>query len=147
MNYFTTEKLLTYAPLNALLIATNQKLGMSLHPSYVTVGEVYEPNGLLAKVKVTARTEVPNSEEGRFSNEGWLTIDRIDIGTFFDGQYVITYDGAITSYDVGRIITEQTGILFDERDFPDSVITPQSNKLVVSPRSLRWVGELTIISA
>lgn len=147
MNYFTTEKLLTYPPVSALLIAANQKLGLSLHPSYVTVGEVYEPNGLLAKVEVAARTEVPNSEEGRFSNKGWLTIDRIDIGTFFDGQYVVTYDGAITSYDVARIITEQTGILFDERDFPDSVITPQSNKLVVSPRSLRWVGELTIISA
>lgn len=142
MNYFTTEKLLTYPPVSALLIAANQKLGLSLHPSYVIVGEVYEPNGLLAKVEVAARTE-----EGRFSNKGWLTIDRIDIGTFFDGQYVVTYDGAITSYDVARIITEQTGILFDERDFPDSVITPQSNKLVVSPRSLRWVGELTIISA
>lgn len=147
MNYFTTEKLLTYPPVNALLIATNEKLGLSLHPSYVAVGEVYEPVGLLAKVEISSRTEVPNSEELRFTGKGWVVIDRIDISTFFDGQYAVTYDGAITSYDVARIITEQTGILFDERDFPDTVITAQSNKLVVSPRSLRWVGELTIVPA
>lgn len=147
MDYFTTEKLLTYAPVSALLIAVNEKLGTSLHPSYVTVGEVTAPNGLLATVEISASAEVPNSQEKRFSGKGTVTIDRIDIGPFFGGQYAVKYDGAITSYDVARLITDQTGILFDERDFPDSVITAQSNKLKVSPRSLRWVGELTIVLA
>jgi hypothetical protein len=147
MSFFTTEKLLTYLPINALLIATNEKLGLSLHPSYVSVGEVTAPNGLLATVEITARDEEPNSLEKRFSGKGTVTIDRINIATFFGGPYSIKYDGAISSFDVARIITEQTGILFDDRDFPDAIITAQSNKLVVSPRSLRWVGELTIIPA
>lgn len=147
MGYFSTEKLLTYPPINALLIATNEKLGLSLHPSYVKVGEVTNPNGLLATVEISASNEMPNTEEHRFSGKGTITIDRIDIGAFFGGQYAIAYDGAVTSYDVARIITAQTGILFDERDFTDLVITAQSNKLKVSPRSLRWVGEVTIVLA
>lgn len=147
MKYFTTEKLLTYSPTDALLIAINEKLGTSLHPSYVKVSEVTNPNGLLATVEVTASDVAPNSQDHRFSGKGSVTIDRIDIGPFFGGQYVIEYDGAIASYDVARTITAQTGILFDERDFTDQVITGVSNKLKVSPRSLRWVGELTIVLA
>lgn len=147
MKYWTPDKLLTFPPANALLIATNDALGTSLHPDYVVVGEVYDADGMTAKVDITSRTVEPNSLEKRFSNKGFVTIDRMDIGTFFDGSYTIEFDGSIASQDVSRIISEATGIVFDERDFLESVITPLSNKLVASPRSLRWVGELTILSA
>ncbi len=147
MNYFTTEKLLTYDPVSALVISINQKLGSSLNPAYLTVGEVTNPNGLLATVEIAASEIAPNAQEKRFSGKGTVTIDRIDIGSFFGGRYAIEYDGAITSYDVARTITAQTGILFDDRDLTDQVITGVSNKMKVNPRSLRWVGELTIVLA
>lgn len=145
MKFFTTEKLLTFTPESATLIAINERVGTTLHPSYVKIGEVTDAVGLLARVEIEALTTLPNSEEHRFSNKGWVTIDRIDISAFFGGQFAVEYDGKISSLDVARLITSRTGILFDERDFVESVLTEQSNKLVASPRSLRWVGELTIV--
>ena len=145
MKFFTTEKLLTFSPESATLIAINERVGTTLHPSYVKVGEVTDPVGLLAKVEIEALLVPPNSQEGRFSNKGWVTIDRLDIAAFFNGQFVIDFGEAISSLDVARLITERTGILFDERDFVEAVLTEQSNKLVASSRSLRWVGELAIV--
>lgn len=147
MKYWTPDKLLTFPPDRALLIATNDALGTSLHPDYVVVGEVYDVQGNLAKVDITSRTVEPNSLEQRFANKGFVTIDRMDISDFFDGSFTIEYSGVISSKDVARIISDSTGIIFDDRDFTETLITPQSNKLVVSPRSLRWMGELTIAPA
>lgn len=146
MAYFTTVKLLTYDPTSALLIAVNDQTGLSLHPSYVEVGPILSANGNLATVKITARNIAPNLEEKRFLNGGPVEFTRLDLSSFFGGSFKIPYDGAISSLDVARIITDRTGIIFDDRDFQEAVITASANKLKASPNSLRWIGELTIIA-
>lgn len=144
MTYFTTEKLLTYPPFNALLIAANDALGSSLNPKYVEEGAVLSTSGNLLTLEIVASTGDNNRLDKRFVNKGRLTVERIDLATFFEGSVEIEYGAAISSLDVARIIGERTGIVFEERDFVRSVIRPNSNKLVAAPHSLRWVGELTI---
>lgn len=146
MFVFSTETLLTFKPVEALLIAINNSLGTSLHPHYVKVGEVLSADGLKATVEVIARDDQPNIDDNRFSGSGTVTFNRINIGAFFGETYSIGYDTAITSFDVARMITADTGILFDERDFVETVITSDSNVLTASPNSLRWVGELAILT-
>jgi hypothetical protein len=144
MFVFSTETLLTFKPVEALLIAINTSLGTSLHPSYVKVGDVLSADGLKATVELSARDDQPNVDDKRFTGTGTIVFNRISLGEFFGEMYSIGYDTAITSFDVARMITAETGIEFDERDFVESVITSDSNRLVASPNSLRWVGELSI---
>lgn len=146
MSIFTTAELLTYKPTEALLILINESLGTSLNPRYVEIGDIVASDGLQATVEIKALVNEANEEPVRFTGQGTIDFTRLDIGQFFDGQYSLTYDVAITSYDVARMITDNTGILFDERDFVNSVITSDSNKLTASPNSLRWVGELSIVT-
>lgn len=144
MSYFTAMKLMTYLPEEALVIAINDAVGLSLNPKYVSIGEVQPAEDGRVRVTVTASRELPNSQEKRFLNGGSVLLDRKDIAEFFDGGFAIVYDGVISSNDVVKTIQTKTGIRFDERDFLETVISADSPRLVVSPRSLRWVGELPI---
>lgn len=144
---FTTEKLLTFTPEQALTIAINNALQLSLHPHYVTYTVKDSVDAKRATVEVAAKQTEPNVSDVRVKNKGTVVLRRIDLTEFFGMNYRIDYDQAIHTRDVARIITDRTGILFDDRDFVDAVLTPGTNVLTANPQSLRWVGSLTIVSA
>lgn len=143
MSYFTTERLLTYPPFEALLIAVNETLGTRLNPYNAEVVDIATVDGTPQFADVTLKAN--QTVDSLYSGQGPVRLKRLDLSDFFGGSYTIVYDGKVSSLDIARIITDGTGIQFSEDDFVKAVITPSSNKLVASDTSLRWFGELTII--
>lgn len=144
---FTTEKLLTFTPAQALAISINNALSLNLHPDYVDFTVKQALDAKRALVEVAASQSEPNTLDPKVKNKGQVVLRRIDLVEFFGMNYRIDYDKAIHTRDVARIITDRTGILFDDRDFVDAVLTPGANVLTAHAQSLRWVGSLTIVSA
>lgn len=145
MANFSLEQLLRFTPYEAALISFNEQHGTQLNPRYVELTEVIGSEGPQVSLRLKAASIPPNSEENRFTNQALITIQRLDIGALFAGAVRIPYSGQIVSYDVGRILTQRSGIVFDPSDFMDQVLTPESNILKASPKSLRWYGQLTVL--
>lgn len=147
MSNFSLEQLLQWSPLEALLIAYNDKFGTQLNPRYVELVHVIPDDAGRAIVKLKARGVLPNADDQRFFNSGSFSIQRLDLGELFDSVFAIEQFDRIMSRDVARIITQRTGVVFDENDFIEDILTPENNILQVSPYSLRWHGQLTIVQA
>ncbi len=147
MSNFSLEQLLQWPPVEALMIAYNDKFGTQLNPRYVEIVHVIPGDDGQAVVKLKARDVLPNAEDRRFFNSGSFSIQRLDLGALFDNVFVIEQLDRIMSRDVARIITQRTGVVFDANDFIEDILTPENNVLRASPYSLRWYGELTIAQA
>lgn len=144
MANFSLEQLLKYTPFEALLIAYNEQHGTTLNPRYVALDSVLSSNGRNATVRLKARADLPNQEEKKFTNQGDIIIERLNIGELFNEPFYLRYAGRIVARDVATAITKVTGVVFDENDFIEDIITVSNNKLKASPNSLRWYGEMTI---
>jgi len=147
MANFTLDQLLQYPPLEALLIAFNDTHGTQLNPRFVTVDQVFASAGPEVIVRLSAIQAAPNAEANRFINSCDITVVRQDIGEVFGHSFTVDYSGEIVSHDVASIITRRTGVVFAADDFLTEVITPETNRLVAAPTSLRWYGELAILKA
>ncbi|MNB72883.1 hypothetical protein D3C87_1085010 [compost metagenome] len=147
MANFPLEQLLTYTPLQAMLIAINDVHGTQLNPRYVEVDKIVSSSGQNLVVRLKARTVMPNADENRFSGSGDITIKRLNLATIFPVPFVLDYFGEVVSHDVAKTITQRTGIVFDESDFDSVVLTPTSSILKASVNSLRWYGQMTIQKA
>lgn len=147
MANFTLEQLLQYPPYEALLIAFNDTHGTTLNPRFVQLDKVVASEGPVARVRIKATSVLPNKEDQRFSNQTELQVTRLDLADLFNQSFAIPYSGEIVSHDVARVISQRTGVLFEEADFVTEVITPTNNVLKAAPTSLRWYGQLTIVPA
>jgi len=145
MSNFTLEQLLQYPPLDALMICYNDVFGTQLNPRFVEVDRIEAGENGLATVKLKARKDLPNAEDQRFLNTGSFTLQRLHLGEVFDELFQIVHVGEIVSHDVGRIITQKTGVVFSPSDFVTEVLDHEQNLLTAAPESLRWYGSLTII--
>lgn len=147
MANFPLEQLLTYTPMQAMLIAINDVHGTQLNPRYVELDKIVSSSGQNLVVRLKARTVMPNADENRFSGSGDITIKRLNLATIFPVPFVLDYFGEVVSHDVAKTITQRTGIVFDESDFDSVVLTPTSSILKASVNSLRWYGQMTIQKA
>jgi uncharacterized protein (DUF697 family) len=147
MANFPLEQLLTYTPLQAMLIAINDVHGTQLNPRYVELDKIVSSSGQNLVVRLKARTVMPNADENRFSGSGDITIKRLNLATIFPVPFVLDYFGEVVSHDVAKTITQRTGIVFDESDFDSVVLTPTNSILKASANSLRWYGQMTIQKA
>jgi hypothetical protein len=144
MANFSLEQLLQYPPLEALMISYNEVFGTQLNPRYVELVHVIPGEAGQCTVKLKARDVLPNKDEQRFFNTGEFALQRLNLGEVFAEEFSIEHVGEIVSHDVGRIITQKTGVVFDASDFVSEVLTPENNVLKAAPESLRWYGSLTI---
>ncbi|MNP89219.1 hypothetical protein D3C85_16230 [compost metagenome] len=144
MANFSLVHLLKYDPFEALLIAYNDVHGTSLNPRYVMLDSVTPSLGRDVTVRLKARPDIPNEEEKKFSNVGEITVRRLDLTALFGEQFELEHVGEVVSHDVAKVIARVTGIVFDQNDFIDDVITIENNVLKASPVSLRWHGTLVI---
>lgn len=147
MANFPLEQLLTYTPLQAMLIAINDVHGTQLNPRYVEVDKIVSSSGQNLVVRLKARTVLPNADENRFTGSGDVTVKRLNLATIFPAPFVLDYFGEVVSHDVAKTITQRTGIVFDESDFDSVVLTPTNAILKASANSLRWYGQMTIQKA
>lgn len=147
MANFPLEQLLTYTPLQAMLIAINDVHGTQLNPRYVELDKIVSSSGQNLVVRLKARTVLPNADENRFSGSGDIAIKRLNLATIFPVPFVLDYFGEVVSHDVAKTITQRTGIVFDESDFDSVVLTPTNSILKASANSLRWYGQMTIQKA
>lgn len=145
MANFNLVQLLKYSPFEAMLIAYNDEHGTTLNPRYVMLDRIVSSSGPEITVRLKARPDTPNREEKKFSNQGDITVRRLNLSDLFDEPFYLPYSGRIVSGDVATAITKVTGIVFDENDFVEDIITVDNTTLRASPNSLRWYGEMTIL--
>jgi len=147
MANFPLDKLLTYSPWEALLIAYNEVHGTQLNPRFVELDKVISSNGQDLVVRIKARNTMPNKEENRFSGSGNITVKRLNLAEIFSRPFVMDYTGEVASHDVARTINQRTGMVFATSDFDSVVVTPQNPILKASANSLRWYGQMTVQKA
>lgn len=147
MANFTLDKLLTYSPWEALLIAYNEEHGTQLNPRFVQLDKIVSSNGQDLVVRIKARASMPNKEENRFSGSGDILVKRLNLAAIFTRPFSMSYSGEVASHDVARTINQRTGMVFDTSDFDSVVLTPQNPILKASANSLRWYGQMTIQKA
>lgn len=147
MSNFTLEQLLQMTPLDAALIAYNEEHGTHLNPRYVVIDQIVDSDGPNLVVRLKARADLTNPSEQRFTGSCLITIVRLDMGVIFRDPFQIPYIDAIASPDVGNTINRKVGIVFDENDFIQDVITPENNVVRAHPNSLRWYGEMIVEQA
>lgn len=145
MSNFTLQQLLTYDPVTALCIRINDVLDTALNPRYVELKVMEPAETRRIRVRVIAREHLPNKEHQFFTGQCDLMIDRVDIAEVIGSTLEVPYDNAITARDVGNYLHRTAGIVFNEDDFSEQIITPTDNQLIMNPRSLRWFGRLTIV--
>lgn len=145
MDNFNADRLLTMPPEEALLIRINEVLGISLNPRYVKIGDVIMSDGAYLDIVIKARDDNPEAIQF-VTGECVVKIERLDITEVFGPVVNVEYDGKISTYDIGRILEQRTGIVFDENDFIDQVITPVNNTLFINSISRRWFGQITVLS-
>jgi hypothetical protein len=145
MDNFNADRLLTMSPEEALLIRINEVLGISLNPRYVKIGDVIMSDGAYLDIVIKARDDNPEATQF-VTGECVVKIERLDITEVFGPVVNVEYDGKISAYDIGRILEQRTGIVFDENDFIDQVITPVNNTLFINSISRRWFGQITVLS-
>ncbi|MCY1285786.1 hypothetical protein D9M68_17900 [compost metagenome] len=144
MSNFTLTQLLQMTPLEALLIAYNETHGTQLNPRFVEVDRVIGSTGQQLSVRLKARSNISSREHQRFIGSGEFVVNRLNLSDLFTTPVQIPYSEAISSPDVGRNITQITGIVFDDNDFVKDVITVDNNVIQAHPESLRWYGEMTV---
>lgn len=147
MANFTLEQLLTYPPLEAMMIAYNEVYGTQFNPRYIAVDNVVGGVGQDIVVRLKPFDIVPGPEVNRFEGTCDITVKRLNLAEFFPRPFVIDYFGEIVTSDVAKYITERTGIVFSESDFDSEVLTPDNPILRASVNSLRWYGQMTIQKA
>lgn len=147
MANFTLEQLLTYPPLEAMMIAYNEVHGTQFNPRYIAVDKIISSSGADIVVRLKPFDIVPGPEINRFKGTCDITVTRLNLAEFFPRPFVIDYFGEIITHDVAKYITERTGIVFSKSDFNDEVLTPDNPTLQASVNSLRWYGQMTIQKA
>lgn len=147
MSNFTLTQLLQLPPIDAMLIAYNEEHGTQLNPRFVEVDEINGSTGPSITVRLKARPDLPNKDLQRFNGVGTITVNRLNLADLFTTPFSIEFSEAIASPDVGRNITQITGIVFDDNDFVKDVITAENPVVRAHPDSLRWYGELIVDKA
>lgn len=147
MSNFPLEQLLQMSPFEAMLIAYNEEHGTQLNPRFIAIDQILSSDGPTLSLRLKARTDLPNKDDQRFSNACIITVERLNFADLFTAPFIVPYGEAITSFDVGRNITQKTGVVFDENDFISDVITPDNPIVRAGLHSLRWYGELTVAQA
>lgn len=147
MSNFTLTQLLQMPPLDALLVAYNDVHGTQLNPRFVEVEQIGPSVGPDLTVRISARTGLSNREFQRFTGTGTFTVTRLNLADLFTAPVIIPFSEAIASPDVGRNITQITGIVFDDNDFIKDVITSENTVVRAHPDSLRWYGEMSVEKA
>lgn len=145
-----TLRLLTYTPLQALLVIANESLGTSFNPDNVKVEAVEALEGPLTRITLTAHYSgakpinpswVANPYEGQTT----LLLNRLDLTDVFGDTFRLPIGTPTTVNDVIALIQSRTGIQFDEHDFAQASIYTPEHALVASPHSRRWVGTLHLV--
>jgi hypothetical protein len=131
-------------PLDALMVAYNDVHGTQLNPRFIELDRVTGSTEQQITVRLKARSHISSREHQRFVGNGEFAVNRLNLSELFTGGVQIPFSEAISSPDVGRNITQITGIVFDDNDFVKDVITVENNVIRAHPDSLRWYGELTV---
>jgi hypothetical protein len=141
----TTVKLLTYTPLDALLIIANESLNTSFTPGNVDVASIAVIDGRLTECTIVGKATVVENCANRYEQQAVFVYNRIDLSTIFGVSFSQAGDLPTTVNNILGNITKSTGILFDEHDFEDRVLNTLPITLVPKSESRRWVGNLNIV--
>lgn len=143
--HFNTAKLLTYHPYPALLLMTNQALGLNLNPNQVTVKKIESLGGVKTRVTLGYYDDQSLSTRQRYTGDGTVIYSRIDAYTFLESRELkVRVPTPTSTLDVLAELSRMTGIVFDRYDFEQAPVFGDSVVLVASPTSLRWVGRARV---
>lgn len=142
-----TRELLRLPPWEAIIRMINRRYTMSIDPQCATLVELEELTD--NRMEITLALHPSASLRNLMPPTQQMTVvyERLDLSRFFDGPITLSFTTSpTTTLDLTRKLTELTGVVFGKNDVMHEVIPidQSSYTLRAHPRSLRWVGELTI---
>lgn len=142
-----TKELLGLHPWEALIEMINRHYTKALDPAYVTLVTIDQLTD--EKIFITLALHPSTSLHNQLPPEELLSVvvTRLDLQRFFKGPVSMVFTRRpVTTLDITRRILDQTGIVFDKDDVVNEVVpTGATNYLLKAhPRSMRWIGQLSI---
>lgn len=146
----TTNEYLKYKPWDALITIINHRYRLSLDTETTELVAFTPKEG--TRTDITLRAKRSTSERNLLPQMGERTFsyDRLDIGSYFGGDS-LTISGVrppISSYELVQKLSEMYDVVFSPDDFINEIIMDDDElanyTLTASPRSLRWVGSVSI---
>lgn len=143
-----TIGLLQLTPTKALLEIAGARNNVTLREDIIQITDVTALVGRQTQVTLKVRKSFDPFAPVPFEGQSTFIYNRLDLGTFFQGVKInLTLDlPTITSHLVD-ILAAEYGYVFDSDDFYEELITVSNAHgyvLRATPRSLRWVGQLTV---
>ena len=143
-----TIGLLQLTPTAALLEIAGARNNVTLREDIIQIADVTALTGRQTQVTLKVRKSFDPFAPVPFSGESIFTYNRLDLGTFFEGVKInLTLDLPTTTAQLVDILTAEYGYVFDSDDFYEEIITVSNAHgyvLRATPRSKRWIGELTV---
>lgn len=143
-----TIGLLQLTPTKALLEIAGARNNVTLREDIIQIADVTALVGRQTQVTLKVRKSFDPFAPVPFEGSSIFIYNRLDLGTFFEGVKInLTLDLPATTSHLIDILSAEYGYVFDSDDFYEEVITVANAHgyvLRATPRSLRWVGELTV---
>lgn len=143
-----TIGLLHMTPTAALLEIASSRNNVMLREDIIDIRDVTPLVGRQTQVKLKVRKSFDPFAPVPFTGESIFIYNRLDLGTFFESVKInLTLDLPTTTSQLVEIMAAEYGYVFDDDDFYEEVITVSNAHgyvLRATPRSLRWVGQLTV---
>lgn len=153
---YTLSDLLATPPWEALINVVNHRYVLGLDPNTTRLVAFTPVSGTTTDVTLSAsRTSaawnlLPAFDQQTFGYE------RLDLATHYpDGTVTLDPTGWTTSADMVDALSNQTGVVFDDRDFTHEELpwvnddgtvetVPETYQLSAGPWSLRWIGRVVV---
>lgn len=143
-----TIGLLHLTPTRALMAIIGVNNGVEIDDDALEISNIRSLGDRLTKVDLQVRKHRNLHSNLPLVGTTEFTYNRLDIGTFFNGVNIdITLNLPTNTNTLVSVLSNYYGYVFDNTDFVIELIdstNAHQYRLKASPRSIRWVGELTI---
>ncbi len=142
-----TRDLLRLPPWEAIIEMINRRYHMSIDPQSAQLVELDPLDD--DRMEITLALKPSNTLRNLLPPTQQMTViyRRLDLNRFFGGPLTLPPDSTIVStLDLTHYLTQRTGVVFDKDDVIHEMIPVGVSPYILKahPRSIRWVGELTI---
>jgi len=141
-----TRDLLRLPPWEAIIELINRRYHMTIDPNMTSLVALDPMDDDRMEITLALRPSTILYNLLPPTRQMTVIYRRLDLNRFFGGPVIIPAEQAMTStIELTKYLTQRTGVVFDKDDVIHEMIPPgEAYAMKAHPRSLRWVGELSI---
>lgn len=141
---FTTQDYLGLSPWEALIQMVNDVYRKSLNPHTTELTRLIKGAGNQVTVELSTHRSTSDHNLTPPISRDAFNYWRLDLGVYFSNLTLDNVTVPCSTSDLVAQLSQQTGIVFDDRDFIYHDIHPTPVVLEAGPDSLRWVGSVPV---